>query len=254
MSDWAPNTESNTPSLAKEELLQATKELSLTAPYPKVNRKFVDTAVAGEPKFALFSYIPTKNSKPDEDGFYGFAKVRGCYHTIEEAQTRAETIVRDIDSTNSIFTCRVGAPFPICTTGHAETVDEIDLRQKTEDTISQNVRARRRQDQKEMDEIKAKEEELKADVTKGPDPEEDYITHRVKLANLKFMIHEHEAKKQECEKLRDTCLAWLLEAKKENPDYETKYMDKYMESRRKANIPDDSQMSGFMNYMRDPLE
>lgn len=254
MSNWAPNTENNTESLTKGELTAAMKELSVTSPFPKLNRKFVDASVPGEPKFALFSYIPTQNSKPDEDGFYGFAKVRGCYHTIEEAQARAETIVRDIDSTNSIFTCRIGAPFPICTTGHSETTDEIDLRQKTEDTISQNVRSKRRQEQKEIEEIKAKEEELKADVVKGPDPEEDYITHRVKLANLKFMIHEHDIKKQECEKLRDTCLVWLLEAKKENPEFETKYMDKYMESRRKANIPDDAEMSGFMNYMKDPLE
>ncbi len=254
MEYWGPNTKSNTAPLTDSELESAVQELSVNAKHPKVNRRFIDPPVTGEPQFALFSFIPTKGAKPDEHGFFGFAKIRGCYTTPDAAKDRAQDIIRDVDSTNSIFTCKVGLPIPVCSTrGDYEEVDEVDIRKKTEQTISDNVRAKRVQDQKEMDEIRDREEALKADVSAGPDPQEDYITNRVKLANLKFVIAEHKKKREECEELLDKCISWLKEAKAENPEFEEQYMDRYMESRRKANIPDDASMGGFMDYMQDPL-
>jgi hypothetical protein len=103
-----------------------------------------------------------------------------------------------------------------------------------------------------MDAIKEREEELKKDV-KEPDPEDEYITTRVKLATLKFTFEEHIKKARECNELRKKCETDLLDLYDKNPEYEERYMERYLEGRKKANIPDDAEMPGFMAYMKDPL-
>ena len=42
-------------------------------------------------------------------------KVRGSYETEDEADARAETLIRTVDSYHKIFTAFVGKPFPATT-------------------------------------------------------------------------------------------------------------------------------------------
>ena len=275
-----PTHPTNEPSLSNEDVQVAKDELVKNVNvFPRINRRFVDPPKAGEAKFALFSYIDYQDVemlrffdeiidslKPKHKKqllelkarphlVKGVGKIRGAYMTQQEAETRAEEIVRDIDSTNSVFTCIVGMPFPLVTEGMSEEVNEIDLQQQTEHTIAQNVRRQRQKEQKEMEDIKRREEELMRNAEKDPnaDDEDNYIAQRVKLAHLRYSIEQHVKKHDECVENKKKVLEWLVDMKSRNPEFEEKYMEKYMAGRKAAHIPDDHDPEGFMKYMNDPL-
>jgi hypothetical protein len=252
MNLWKPNAPQHTDALDGTDLVNAVNTLNIKTPFTQLNRRYVDPPIANQ-QFALLSFIPTVDAKPDTDGFYGFVKIRGVFATIQEADAQAEDIIRNVDSCNSIFTCNVGRPVPLCVKGHAESLNEIDLQQKTEETIAKNVREKRMKEKQEIEDIKAREKALKQDV-KEPDPEDEYVTKRVKLATLKFTFEEHKKKAEECDNLRKKCEKDLISIRKEHPEYEERYMQRYLDGRKKANIPDDAEMPGFMKYMKDTLE
>jgi len=270
----------NAPSLTEEQLVAAKAELFNMVTFPKVNRKFIDPSKNGEPRFALMSYIPKHDEelKTFLDGIkptlskknrltledlqnrksisQGVFKIRGAYHTLAEAEARSEEIIRDIDSTNSIFTCIVGVPYPLVSTGHSLNIEEVDVHKETEKTLVQNIREKRKKEQKEIEEMKQREEELMKDTNKEAHEreEDDYIEHRVKLAHLRYTISEHKKKREECIEKEKECVKWLLEMKAKHPEYEKRYFKKYLDARKKANIPDDQEgQGGFMKYMKDPL-
>lgn len=276
---FKPTHNSNEPSLTKNQMKNAKNVLfKKVENFPKINRKFIDPQKAGEPRYALFSYIELpdyemsnfldeiKTSLTDQQltklnelqsrkqVIKGVAKIRGSFFTQLEAEQKAEELIKDIDSTNSIFTCIIGTPFPLVTEGFADELNEVDLQNQTEHTISQNVREKRRKDQKEMNELKQQQDELMQDVTMDPSAkeEENYISNRVKLAALKNEINSHENKIKECTDLKNNCVQWLLDIKSKNPEYEATYMEKYMAARKNANIPDDDE-EGLMKYMKDPI-
>ncbi len=277
---FAPSHPTNEPSLGATQVAAAKDALvKRVDEFPIINRRFVDPPRAGEPKFALFSYIEYPDNdlvnflkliKPTLKPKFktqledlqarpqivkGVGKIRGAYTTQQEAESRAEEIVRDVDSANSVFTCIVGVPFPLVTDGMAEEVSEVDLQQQTEHTIAQNVRKQRQKDQKEMDEIKRREEELMRNAEKDPnaDDEDNYIAQRVKLAHLRYSITQHVQKHAECIENEKQCVKWLVDMKERHPEYEQKYLEKYMAGRKAAHIPDDKDPEGFMKYMNDPL-
>lgn len=221
-----------------------------------LNKKYIDPIRKGDPRFVLFSYIKSKDATPDKDGYFGVAKVRGVFYTEAEAASRAEEIIKDVDSTNSIFTCLTGVPFPIVDKGHCDTVSEIDVRTKVETTISENVRAKRIAEQKEMQEIKEREQALMNDdgVSKDVSEEEQYIQNRVKLAHLRYAVNEHTTKIKECTDLTTKVVSELLSAKSKNPEFEENYLERYKQGRRKVGIPEDTDLAGFMKYMADPIE
>jgi len=268
------------PSLSEVNLENAKKSLIKNViTFPQINRRFVDPPKAGEPKFALFSYIEHQDTdmckfleeiKPNLSLKYrkrleelqnrahvikGVAKIRGAFFTQKEAEERAEDIVRDVDSTNSVFTCIMGVPFPLVSEGMAEEVSEVDLQKQTEHTIAQNVRKQRLKEQKEMEEIKRREEELMRNAEKDPnaDDEDNYIAQRVKLAHLRYSIEQHVKKHAECVENERKCVEWLNDMKSRHPEFEEKYMEKYMAGRKAAHIPDDKEPEGFMKFMNDPL-
>lgn len=279
MSTFNPTDHRNRPSLSPEEVKAAKKELIKDVKtFPRVNRRFEDPVKAGEPKFALFTYIDNPDTemnsflndiktslKPQHkqrleelqkrpNRVNGVAKIRGAYMTLQEAEARAEEIVRDIDSSNSVFTCIMGVPFPLVSEGMAEEVTRVDLQQQTEQTISENVRRQRLNAQKEMEAIKMREEELMRNVEKDPDAVDldKYTVHRVKLAHLRYSIQQHTEKSAECVENEKKCVELLLEMKNKHPEFEEAFMEKYMAGRKAANIPED-QVSGFMKYLNDPL-
>lgn len=223
--------------------------------YPRVNRKIVDPPGKRQPKYALFSFVKATDVVPDADGFFGVAKIRGCFDTEEEAEERAEELMREVDSTNRIYTCLIGMPFPLVTKGFAKNVSEVDLRNKIEKTISDNARAKRREEEKEMREMKERQEALmKNDGSIDPSEEDKYVEQRVKLAHLRYAIAEHEAKRIECRQLELLVRRSLAEAKDRNPEFETNYMERYKRGRREANIPEETDLTGFMKYMADPID
>jgi len=240
--------------LNKQETIMAVHELVNPVSFPKVNRKFIDPMKPGDLRFALFSFIKAEGAEPNQDGLFGVAKIRGAFFTEKEASARAEEIIRDVDSTNSIFTCIIGAPFPVVVKGFSTELVQIDLQDKTEQTISDNVRAKRRAEQKEMEEIKARRDLLMQDEGKIEASELDkYIEQRVKLAHLRYAISEHSLKLEECKELEKKVRINLTERCIENPDFEKDYLARYKQSRRDAHIPEETDMCGFMRHMTEPI-
>jgi hypothetical protein len=252
------------------------------AVYPNIQSRYCDKIDYQQPRFSLFSFIPypdkelqsllvTLKEQPDlpeetkatiekietrKPPILGVGKIRGAFYTLDEANKKAENIIQDSDSTNSIFTCMIGVPFPLVAEGYSNDTHTVNIEKETEDAIAQNVREKRRKEQKEIEEIKRREEALKDDVKKDPtlSSEENYITHRLKLAHLRSNLAAHNIKIKECQDLKEKCISWLLEQQKDHPEYEDNYVDRYMKARKEANIPDDHAPEGFMKYLRDPIE
>jgi hypothetical protein len=257
-------------------MAKATNDLVHGVPKYHINRRMVDPPKSGEPKFALFSYIENtqmedfinsiKSTLTDEQRerlislqstqCKGVAKIRGAYMTQQEAEVRAEEIVRYVDSSNSIFTCIIGVPFPLVSKGMSEELNEVDLKNQTESTIAKNVRNQRLKEQKEIEEIKQREDELMRNAEKDPnaDDQDNYIAQRVKLAHLRYSIEQHVKRHSECIENEKQCVKWLLDMKSRKPEFEETYMEKYLAGRKSAHIPDDVEPEGFMKYMGNSLQ
>lgn len=242
--------------LTETETKLAVSELIVKSSYRQINRKLIDPQKQGEHKYALFSFVKAPNATCDSDGFFGVAKIRGSFFTEEEAARRAEEIIRDVDSTNSIYTCLIGVPFPLVVKGCAEDLTEIDLRNKTENVISENVRAKRLSEQKEINEIKERRDALLKNEGKidSIHPEEQYVEQRVKLAHLRYAINEHTSKLAECRELEKKVRTNLNECKERNPEFEINYMERYKRGRREVGISEEADVTGFMKYMADPID
>jgi hypothetical protein len=270
----------NEPKLTDLETEKAMKELLILGNnFPKINRRFEDK-MNYQNNFALFSFIKhedydflsflkkIENELSDENKkklktftterkslICGIGKIRGSYRTIEEANEAAKHIIQNIDSSNSIFTCEMGVPFPLVNEGMSQEVSKIDVKNLVEKTISDNIRNKRIQEQREKEKILERQEALKSDIKEDPvlSEFENYITNRVKLAHLRYSIDAHKTERIKNIKNEKDCINFLLDLGKENPSFEEKYMEKYSEGRKAAGVSDDYAFVGFMNYMNQPL-
>lgn len=250
-------TNSGEKRLTSKELESAVSQLHNRDLYRSVNRRLCDPIKPGEPNFALFSFIPSIGATPDTNGFYGVAKIRGVFFNVEDADKRAEELIRDVDSVNTIYTALCGSPFPLVVKGFAKDTVEIDISKKVEKTISDNVRAKRKADEKEVREIEERRKALLTDdgrILQSVDPAEKYVEQRVKLAHLRYTINEHSIKIEECRKLEASTREHLKECIAEHPEYEENYIARYKEGRRKANIPEETDFNGLMKYFADPID
>lgn len=255
MDSFSPNDIKAEP-LNASETAAAVSDLFSPVKFRSVNRKLVDPAKPGEPRFALFSFAKSAGSTADKDGFFGVAKIRGVFYTEAEAANRAEEIIREVDSSNSIFTAICGQPFPIVDRGHSAELTEIDVSKKTEKIISDNVKAKRKAEEKEIREIEERRQELMNDdgtIKESDNPEDAYVQKRLKLAQLRYNIKEHRSKAEQCEEMEKETVKDLIDAQKDHPEYEENYIKRYQAARRKANIPEDTDFSGFMTYFCDPV-
>lgn len=242
--------------LSAEECSVAVPALYNSKPFRAVNRRLHDPYKYGEPKFVLFSFIKSSGAVADKDGFLGVAKIRGSFHSEQDAKDRAEEIIRDVDSSNSIFTALTGVPFPLVDKGCAKELTEVDISKKVEKVISDNVRAKRQADEKELREIQERKAALVSEdgkINESEAPEDLYVQKRVKLAHLRYAIKEHISKAKECIKLEKTTRDDLNETKALNPEYESGFLKRYQDGRRKANIPESTDLTGFMKYLIDPI-
>ena len=149
--------------LTDPQLTEAMKELNVTAfveRFPQVERRFVDPPIDMQ-KIGLISFVPAKGATPDEQGIFGFAKLRGNFATETEANEQAERIVRNIDSYHQIYHTYVGRPFPLTlSSDYSASVTRVDLQQATSSAIGNAVREKREKEQKEIEEIKNREQPI----------------------------------------------------------------------------------------------
>jgi hypothetical protein len=180
-------------------------------------------------------------------------KVRGVFATEEEANERAEFLIRNVDSYHDVYHAYVGRPFPITTAeGFSKELQSIDIRKKTTELISEDILSRKSKEKKEMQEIQEREknllEESKRAQAGDPDnPFDVYITTQVKRAQLAWTYHETLKKMEQMKKSFKETVDVIRKLDEEHPDFLHQYKDKYMEARKESGIPDDH--DSFIKYL-----
>ena len=167
--------------IAKNELVDK-EHLSV---YPAQERAFADPSIDDQ-EYCLVSFVPSVTAQPDKDGIYGMVKFRGSYNNLEKCDKRAEFLIREVDSLHKIYIAGVGKPFPIT---NMSTFSKDINRIKIQDMLSEELTHEKSKEQKELDEMREREQEIlesnkKPQEELQPDIEEQYITNRVKKAQL----------------------------------------------------------------------
>ena len=241
--------------LSVEETKEAIAELNnntITSKFSRVDRTYADPAVPLQ-NISLFSFMPAKGATPNANGVFGFAKIRGSYASEMEANQRAEYIIRNVDSYNQIFHTYVGRPFPITVDSkYSADTQEIDIRKEMAKTVSENIKDKKEDEHRTMQEIKQKEEELLADSKKETeDPYDEYITQRVKCAQLSFTYLEHQKKMEEIKNIIIKTRDRIKEMDVDYPEFKDSYYQKYIDARQKAGIKEDEKdtQTNFIKYL-----
>ena len=260
--NWRP--EQGAPVLSEKEVNEAMKQLNITAfreKFTRVDRTYADPPVAMQ-NITLISFTPAKGATPNENGVFGFAKVRGNYATPMEADQRAEFLIRNVDSYHPIYHAYVGRPFPITSSSkYSAETSEIDIRKETTQSVSANIKKQKLDEQKTASEITKREEEIlaesdkarKDDGTGDPDvdPYEEYITQCVKKAQLSWTFLEHLKKMDEVRGIILSTREKINKMDQDFPEFKDKYLQKYMDARKKAGLDEtirDTQ-DNFMKFM-----
>lgn len=238
---WKPDQ--SQPPLTNEQAQDALKELNITSfvdKFPKVDKTYSDPSIPLQ-TIGLFSFIPAKGATPNENGVFGFAKIRGNYASEMEASQRAEYLIRNVDSYHNIFHTYVGRPFPVTVSSKysAETT-EVDIRKEMVKNVSNSIRDKKEDEQKEIKEIQQREKNLLEESKREEvDPYEEYITQKVKLASLSFTYLEHQKKMVEIKDIVLKTRDILKNMDEEHPSFKESYYQKYMDARKEAGIKED---------------
>jgi len=148
-----PQSQPSSPDLTNEETSKALKSLLqkdyIQLDFPKRTKFRVDPHLPGQ-SFALISFIPSRNARPDSQGCFGVLKVRGTFPNMNEAERWAENLVRGYDSYSEIDITYVGKDFPIMADNsmYCESTREIDVRKKIEDTVKENIKQKKEEEKK----------------------------------------------------------------------------------------------------------
>lgn len=255
---WRPNQ--TAPPLTNTEVNTAINELNNTTfvkKFPKVERRYADPSVELQ-KYGLISFIPAKGATPNPAGVYGFAKLRGNYNTTTECNERAEYLIRNVDSYHQIYHAYVGRPFPLTTSSkYSEETDEVDLRKTMTESVSDNIKKKKREEKKVVEEIQERENMLKEDVNPDieDDPIETYTTLRVKFSQISWTYKETEEKLKEMQEIIIKTKKQIDAVEEKNPEFRNQYFEKYMKARKDAGMKDDSHIkNSFMKFLVEDAE
>lgn len=242
-------------SLSDAEVEEAKNVLQKDIRFAQVEQHFADPPQFGQ-KITLVSFIPSKGARPDKDNIYGMMKVRGVYATEDEANERAEFLIRNVDSYHEIYHCHVGRPFPITTSEiFSNEIKSIDIKQKTTDIISEDILTQKKNDRQQIEEMKQKEKALldeskRAQNNEPADPFETYITEQVKRAQLLWTYVETQKKMETMKENIEKASHTIKEYDTEHPEYYEKYKERYYQARKEAGLPDDgSDENSFIKYL-----
>lgn len=222
--------------------------------FPRVEKKFVDPAINGQ-SICVHSFVPAKGATPDKDGIYGMVKFRGAFPSERDAMEHSEYLIRNIDSYHSLYFSYLGRPFPLSSNPkYVAEVSEIDLRKKADEIVNDEVKKKRDQEKKAVDDVKDREKKLLEDVSKDEEPIDRYTTLHVKRAQLSWTFIETMKKlENEVKKSIIKSREEIAEMDAEHPELKAQYVEKYMAARRDAGLRDDDE--SFMKYLTvDPEE
>lgn len=257
---WKP--EQFEAALTPAETESAYKELNNTAftsKFPRVDRTYADPPVQLQ-SIGLISFTPAKGAVANKDGVFGFAKLRGNYASEMEANQRAEYLIRNVDSYHQIYHTYVGRPFPITASSqYSADTQEIDIRRAAAESISSAVKEKKMEEKRTVDDIKQREEALRADTQADPeekDPIEEYTTLRVKKAQLIFTYLEHQRLMKEVKASLIKTRSRVEHMDETDPTLKDRYYKKYMDARDTAGLvqSDADTQSNFIKYMVEDVD
>ena len=182
---WTPDVGEQ---LTEKETDEAMKHLYLE--FPRLERGYRDPKIERQ-NIALFSFVPAEKNNL---GLYGFAKIRGVFDDEDLAKRHARKLVKKFDSVNPIHHVEVGKTFPIgdmtIFKGKEDKVVMDDLLEEAEKKLKIEDEERERANEKFFEQ---RRQELFADVdpNKSPDPIEEYITKREKIANVSMIYEDY---------------------------------------------------------------
>lgn len=233
---WKP---SKSKPLTEEELEYAFTDLYIDR-YAKVDRKFNDPDINGQ-TYSLFSFTPSLAAQPDENGLYGFIKVRGTFNRIEEAEEKSKDLIQYF-STNKIFICKTGTPVPLQKElKNTENVVEVGDPHRDEESLRFQELAKEQslREKQAMEEIKQREEQLKRDVEHDPNDKEPlqiYLELVHKRATCAYLYTQHKQKLEETKNIIIATRQRIVKMDEEYPNLQKEYMDHYRESCKKNGI------------------
>ena len=232
--------------------IEALNNTAFTDKFPKIDKTYSDPAIALQ-NIGLISFVPAKGATPNENGVFGFAKLRGNFSIEMEANQRAEFLIRNVDSYHQIYHTYVGRPFPITiSSSYSAETTEVDIRKETTKTISSSINEKKEKEQQQVKEIKEREELLLEESKReSPDEYENYITLRVKKAQLSFTYLEHIKKLDEIKKIIIKTRSDVSEMDLSNPAFKDTYYEKYMKAREEAGIKESTEerQDNFIKFL-----
>jgi len=244
----------SSPPLTEDQVSMAIKALDNTSfvdKFPKIERRYADPLIALQ-QIGLISWVPAKGATPNEQGVYGFAKLRGNFATEIEASEKAESLIRNVDSYHQIYHTYVGRPFPLTNNPkYVSETTEVDIRKGTTESISNNVKNKKDEEQRVTDEIKERQEMLLKDTTEKTedDPYELYTTLRVKKAQISWTYLETKKKLDEMKDIIIKTRSEIEDLDNKSDEYKKKYFEKYMEARRESGLSDKQHEDNFIKFM-----
>jgi hypothetical protein len=224
--------------------------------FPRVDKMYADP-IYNNQTYCLHSFVPSKGATPDEKGVFGFMKCRGSFHSIREANERAEFIIRNVDSYHDIQTGYSGRPFPVCadTKKFVKETHEVDIRKEAVKTISEDILQKKREEKQQIEEIKEREENMLRDSDLAQkdeykeEPMEKYITLNVKKANLVYTYMETRKKLLDMQDKIRGAYKEIGDMDKSYPSLSKDYFNRYKEARKSAHIPDDKMSESWMKFL-----
>lgn len=263
-----PIIQPQAPPLTDAEFEEAKVRLNCRGNFPAIERRFCDPELPFQ-KVGLVSFIPAKGARPDADGFYGFLKLRGNYQSPEDANDRAEFLIRESDSYHEILHTRVGMPFPLLSSKedilkHSADDEVIDLTQKKiTREVREDIQEKRKEEKSQMKNIQAREQELlktnaqmmsNDSLPETDDPDEAYTLLRSKRAQLihTYLITMKRVHKEIVPALVN-CSREVSKIDNENPDLKEECYRRFKLARDEVGIPEKDIQSGFVHYIIDDV-
>lgn len=244
--------------LSENEVSNALNELYIkdfTNKFPRVDRFYADPVLNSQ-VYCLHSFVPSKGAKPDERGVYGFVKFRGSFATQQEADERAEFLVRNVDSFNDVYTSYCGRPFPLThNKAFVKETSEIDVKKQISDIVSKDIKTKVAEERRIKDELKEKEKKLLEENDKVINnvpvetDEERYTVLQVKRANL---VHVYVETKQKLEKIKESilkCRTEIGQFDETHPEIKETYIEKYNQARELSGLDKVENDTSYLKYM-----
>jgi hypothetical protein len=241
---------------ANELVIAKTRLINRDLSFEPSVRTIDDPVLYGQ-EFGLFSFTPSRSAQPDANGIYGAFKIRGNFKSVEEAEERAEYLIRTHDSYNEIFTIRVGQTVPLTKKSElAEKVNFVDVSKQVSSIVSDNVKDKRAKEEEEMKTLHEREGRLlkeNDEILKGEYKEDTldaYIMKKTKKAQLMYMLVEN------LNKIKNEIIPAIRKARDEigeletvYPDYPGSYYERFKQAREQVGIKD-SDIEAHKSFMR----